>query len=434
MNKALELLKSLHINKNDYIIVGCSSGPDSMCLLNLLYDNKYNVICAHVNHNIRKESVDEYNYLENFCNERNIIFEGLELNKREKGNEYYYRKKRYEFYKKLADKYQTKYITTAHHADDLMETVLMRISRGSNLKGYIGFSKVFDEKGYILIKPLIYYTKEEILKYLNENKIRYYTDATNDSDDYTRNRYRHGIIPFLKNEHPNVHTKYQQFSEELDKANKYINSVVDSKIKENYKNGIIDLDKFLLLDSYIKECELEHIFSMIYGDDIDTLSKKIIIKIIKDLDTGKNFIMSLPKGYELRREYRKLIIDKPTNKSEYIIPLKRHNVIEDMYIIDSIDECDDTSNYCIRLNREEITLPLYIRSRKGGDRIAVKNMNGTQKVKKIFIDAKVEKRARDTYPIVVDAANNILWIPGIKKSKFDNDITQKYDIILKYTR
>lgn len=434
MKKTLEFLKSLNISSNDYIIVGCSSGPDSMCLLNLLYENDYKVICAHVNHNIRKESKDEYDYLKNFCNERKIIFEGLELKKDIKENEYYYRKKRYSFYKKLADKYQTKYIATAHHADDLMETILMRISRGSNLKGYVGFSKVFNEKGYLMIKPLIFYTKDEILDYLTNKKIKYFIDSTNDSDNYTRNRYRHNIIPFLKKEYPFIHKKYLQFSNELEKANRFINGVVENEMKKNFVENFIDLNKFSFLEDYIKECELERIFSQLYGDDIDLLSKKVVNNVLMQLKTNRNFTIYLPKGYEIKREYEKLIIEKRQLSKEYRTVLKDYNIIDNKHIIEKTNDTLDNSNYLIKLNSLDIALPLYIRSRKDGDKMQVKNMQGQQKIKQIFIDKKIPPNERKRYPIVVDANDTILWVPGIKKSKFDNDNGKKYDIILKYIR
>ena len=117
---------------NNYVVIGVSAGPDSMCLLNLLHSNDYKIVCAHVNHNIRAESTTEYKFLKKYCEKNKIEFEGLELEK-SNHNESYYRKKRYTFYKELADKYKTKYIMTAHHGDDLIETILMRISRGSKI-------------------------------------------------------------------------------------------------------------------------------------------------------------------------------------------------------------------------------------------------------------------------------------------------------------
>ena len=93
---------------------------------------------------------------------------------------------------------------------------------------------------------------------------------------------------------------------------------------------------------------------------------------------------------------------------------------------------DNDSNYCIRLNSKEINLPLKVRSRKNGDKMTIKNFNGHQKIKDIFINNKVNPSKRDSYPIVVDSKDNILWVPGLKKSKFAKKKQEIYDIILKY--
>lgn len=433
MDKTLELLKQIIVNKNDYLVVGISSGPDSMCLLDLLYKYKYKVVCAHVNHNIRKESIEEYNFLKKYCEEKNIIFEGLELPK-SNHSEAYYRKKRYDFYKSLGDKYNTKYILTAHHGDDLIETILMRINRGSNLKGYIGFSKVFNEKGYIMIKPLIYYTKDEILEYNKKYGVPYFNDKTNEEDTYTRNRYRHHILPFLKSENKDIHKKFLSFSEELNDAKNYIDTKVKEAMDENYKNNVIDTPKFNKLDNYIKVKELELILSNIYGDDIDKINKKHIEKIIELSLKDKNFNMNMPCNMIVKKEYNKLVIESLKKNDKYKIEIKNEVILDNGYVIKKLNSTNDNSNYTIKLNSKDIKLPLYVRSRIDGDKMEVKNLKGTKKIKSIFIDEKVSPSIRDTYPIVVDANDTILWIPGLKKSKFDSDLKEKYDIILKYER
>ena len=188
------------------------------------------------------------------------------------------------------------------------------------------------------------------------------------------------------------------------------------------------------LEDYIKECELERIFSQLYGDDIDLLSKKVVNNVLMQLKTNRNFTIYLPKGYEIKREYEKLIIEKRQLSKEYRTVLKDYNIIDNKHIIEKTNDTLDNSNYLIKLNSLDIALPLYIRSRKDGDKMQVKNMQGQQKIKQIFIDKKIPPNERKRYPIVVDANDTILWVPGIKKSKFDNDNGKKYDIILKYIR
>ena len=432
MEQSIKLLES-YVNKTDYIIVGCSCGPDSMCLLNVLYNHNYKIVCAHINHNIREESKEEFDFLKKYCETYDIPFEGLELEK-SKNNEFYYRRKRYDFFKKLAKKYHTKYIVTAHHGDDLIETMLMRISRGSNLKGYIGFNSIFKEKEYIFLKPLIYYTKDEIVDYNIENQIPFFNDRTNENDDYTRNRYRHHILPFLKNENKNIHKKFLQYSEELTKANNFIKKIVDDEKSKNYQKGYIDLNKFLLIDDYIKSRELQEILSEIYGDNIDHINNTHISNIINTLKNEQNFSLNLPCGLVVIREYDKLYFDNNKEKHEYKNELLDYNELENGFIIERVNESDDTSNNTFRIKSKDVVFPLYIRSRKKGDKIAVKNLGSSKKIKDIFINEKVPKRIRNTYPLLTDANDNILWLPGIKKSNLDSDINEKCDIILKYKR
>ncbi len=435
MDKTLEFLKTLAIPLDSYIILGCSGGKDSMCLLDLLCKNGYKVVVAHVDHNIRKESPADLKFVASEAAKRNMPFESIRL---EKGtfDEAYYRKKRYDFYKELCSKYKTEYIATAHHGDDLIETVLMRLVRGSNLKGYMGFSKVYSENGLTYIKPLIFYTKKEIEEYDELNGIPSVHDSTNDLDSYTRNRYRHQILPFFKNETPKVHAKFLKFSEELEETTNFIDKLVQDASIKAYKDGRIDVQKFLELDSFLQKKLLERVLKDKYGDSIVKIKEIHIQNILKNISSGKNFSIDLPEGYTITKEYGNINIFKKENsqKAPYKILLEEHTVLPTGGVIRYAANDEDTSNYTIRLNSKDLNLPLYIRTRREGDVMAVKNLAGTKKVKTIFIDEKIDKRLRDDWPILVDATDTILWIPGLKKSKFDISFKEKYDIILRYEK
>ena len=127
-------------HKNDVIVIGCSSGPDSMGLVDMLQRirPKYSLqlIVAHVNHNLRAQSVQEEEYLKNYCKRHQIMFECMTIT--EYGDDNFHneaRNIRYDFFGKVVHKYNANYLMTAHHGDELIETKLMRITRGSNLKG-----------------------------------------------------------------------------------------------------------------------------------------------------------------------------------------------------------------------------------------------------------------------------------------------------------
>lgn len=437
MDKSYNYLKNL-LKDNEYVVVALSGGPDSMVLLNLLIklrkDKNINIICAHVNHNLRKESENEKIFVEDYCKKNNLIFEYMKIDSYKKGfNESEARELRYDFFDRIVDKYNSKYLFTAHHGDDLIETILMRIGRGSNLKGYSGFGIISNRKNYKLVKPLIYYTKDDINEYIQNNIIPYVIDNSNLKNDYTRNRYRHNILPFLKKENNNVHIKYLEFSETLEKYNNYVEKEIDVIIDKIYSDNMLDINKYKKLDILIKERILNRILYSIYGDDITVISNSNVCEINKIIYSIKpNLTLRLPNNVIIIKEYDKLIFNKNnSNKSEFYKKLVDNLEINNM-IFKFVDSEESNSNYVCRINSKDIKMPLYIRNRQNGDRIEVKNLNGTKKIKDILIDEKVSKEKRNIIPIVVDSNNTVIWIPGIKKSKYNKDKTENYDIIIKY--
>lgn len=438
MEEALDLLKSINIDKTKPLVVATSGGPDSMALLHLLKTNNFNCICAHVNHNLREVSKEEYIFVENYCNDNDIIFEGMEIAsyKNNKFTEQEARKKRYAFFEKILKKYNTDILLTAHHGDDLIETILMRIIRGSNLNGFKGFTKISNYNNFKIIRPLIFYTKKDIEKYIEINNIPYVIDETNKLKKYTRNRIRLDILPLLKNENKNIHKKFLELSDELNDINKYVKKVINIEIQNNYKNNILNLKMFNKLDDYIKRKELETLLFNIYKEKITLINKKHIENILTMIKTNKNSELYLPNNIKVDISYNTLTFKKQSNETieKYKYILKDEIYIENYGYIKHIPDTKEKSNYVIKLNSKEIKLPLIIRTRLEKDNMIVKNMEGRKKISKIMIDEKIPKDKRDSYPIVTDSDNNILWIPGVKKSKFDCYNKRNYDIIIKYTK
>jgi len=429
MKKVVEFIKNNLKDKT--VVLGCSYGPDSMCLLDILYNEKIDVICAHVNHNIRKESKKEMQALKEYCNKLNITFESTILSKGDK-SEAFSRGKRLDFLKKVADKYNTNYILTAHHADDLIETILMRITRKSNLSGYSGFKLINENNGYTFVKPLIFVTKDNILEYNSQNSVPFAIDTTNFEEKYRRNRFRKNVLPFLKCENNDVHKSFLKFSEELIAADEYILEEVNIIKKDIFKNNSLDLKKFNKLNPYIKKRLVEEILKDLYKGDIDKVNSKHVDSIIKLINKDSNFVYNLPKDWNVFKEYDRLLFGSSIKEEKYDLEISEITTIP-LGRIELVKTSTEKNNYVIRLDSSKIELPLRIRTKKDDDRIIVKNSDYYKKVKKVFIDKKVPKRIRDNYPILVDNKDNILWIPGVIKSKFDVDIDGNYDIILKYT-
>lgn len=436
MNLVLDFLKNkLKLNNNDSIVIGVSAGPDSMCLLYLLLKLReelhFQIIVAHINHNVRVESEEEERFLKNYCTDHNVIFEKLKIEEYGKENFHAYaRNIRYKFYEDLIKKYNAKYLMTAHHGDDLIETILMRLVRGSNLAGYQGIPMISQRENYLLVRPLLFVTKDEIKKFDDLNNILYRIDKSNTSSKYTRNRYRMKVLPFLKEENKDVHLKFLKFSNMLESATKYLEKVVDITYNRICRDKKLNIREFLKEDDFIKNLILEKLLKNIYND-LSCLEEKHLV-LLKDFifrsKTGST--MDLPLGVHARINYGYLSFVKKEIKKDYCVPLEDGLILPNGFKfikLESIENGNDT----LHLDSSLVSMPLYVRNKRDGDFIELKGTNGKRKVSDIFIDLKVNREDRNSYPIVVDSKDKIIWIPKLKKSKYDSKNYEKYDIIFK---
>lgn len=433
------LIKDIGIKYGDSVVVAVSGGPDSMALLSLMSDIKkeidIEVICAHVNHNVRKESADEKVFVERFCRDHNIVFESMKIE--DYGDDNFHneaRTKRYNYFGNIVHKYNSKYLLTAHHGDDLIETILMRIVRGSTLRGYSGFSRIVEMGDYKIIRPFINITKDEIFAYNKKNKILFVQDKSNNKDVYTRNRYRKYMLPFLKKEDNNVHNKFYKFSNTLIEYNDYIDRQVSRVIKNVYSQNVLLIDKFLELDYIIAMKIIYIILENAYQDDLMLITDhhaELIYNLIKS--DKANLSMHLPNNIKAVKSYNNfMLVFGVSNNNDYEIQLSEFANLPNGKNIQMVKKSSLNDNNVIRLNSSELHMPLHVRTRQNGDRMYVKGMIGSKKIKDIFIDEKIPMADRDVWPVVMDSNNVIVWLPGLKKSKFDKTKGEKCDIILKY--
>ena len=416
------LINKVKLKDSDIIVVGVSAGPD------------FKIVVAHVNHNVRIESKEEAEFLKKYCEEHDIIFEMMIITKY--GDDNFHneaRTIRYNYYEELINKYGANYLMTGHHADDLMETILMRIVRGSTLRGYSGFSDLVIKGKYKIARPLISVTKKELEDFDKENNIPYRIDQSNFKDKYTRNRYRRYVLPFLKSEDKNVHEKFIKFSKEVLESDLYISRMVQKEIDKVYHDGFIDINEFKKLDSILGKRIIDAVFSKLYQDDIIVIDNRHVELVLETINSNKaNLTINLPNNYLLVKEYDKLYIKQDINS---IMPYDME-LTDEVYLpiglsIKRVDKAITDGNDILRINKEDVTLPLRVRTRKNGDRIRVKNMNGTKKVNEILINSKIPRSKRDLWPIVVDATDKIIWIPKVKKSKYNRRKEEDCDIIYK---
>ncbi len=404
-------------------------------LLKLRKKFNLSIVCAHVNHKLRVESDDEMVWLEDFCKKKDVVFEKMIINNY--GDDNFHneaRNFRYNFFESLVHKYGAKYLMTAHHGDDLMETILMRIARGSTLSGYAGFKKISVKEDYTILRPLIYVTKDELLSYNKDNGVEYVIDKSNFSDKYTRNRYRKEVLPFLKKEDPNVHLKFLKYSELLFDCDEYLDVETDKYAKTLYNDKYIEINKFKELDNVIQNKFINRLLESYYEDDMILISD-VHVDLIKSLiySNRANSFIYLPNAVKVIKSYDKVYFKRETEQIDnYEIELLDYANLPNGKNIKCIESSDVNNNFYCRLSSKDVVLPLHVRTRKSGDKMKVKGLNGSKKVKDIFIDSKVPISQRDLWPVVVDSTDKIVWLPGLKKSKFDVQKNEKCDIILRY--
>ena len=321
--KVLNTVNKYELIKNgDNIVVGVSGGPDSMALLNVLYNLKNqlkieNIYVAHINHMLRDEADEETKYVEDFCKGKNIeCYEkrvDIEKLAEEKkiGTELAGRNKRYEFFDKVLKKVGANKIATAHNANDNAETVLMNMIRGTSSSGLKGIEKIRDDK---YIRPIIECARNEIEEYCKNNKLEPKYDKTNNENIYTRNKIRNLLIPYIEKEfNPSIIEALNRLSTLVAKEDKYFVKIVEKEFenikiagdKEEEQNTIIlDLKKFNNLDEVIKSRLILYTINKVIGTSqgIEKIHIEDIIKLCgnnignKYLTPNKNIKVYIKKG------------------------------------------------------------------------------------------------------------------------------------------
>lgn len=238
--KILTILKR-HIQEGDTVVAGISGGPDSIFLLELLKKLPIKIIAAHVNHQLRKEADKDEEFVEKLCQSTNTIFAPLTSDitsisqKSKQGLEETGRKVRYDFFNKLAKKHQAKFIITAHHADDNLETIILNFARGASLQGLTGMQEMETSNSSTtsLLRPLLTISKQEILDFLRFKKLKFRVDKSNNSLIYKRNFIRHKIIPLLKEINPSISSTLSKNTENLREINEFLKFSAQEWLKKH---------------------------------------------------------------------------------------------------------------------------------------------------------------------------------------------------------
>ncbi|MBO5479197.1 MAG: tRNA lysidine(34) synthetase TilS [Clostridia bacterium] len=291
--KVLETINKYHlIEENDHIILGVSGGPDSTCLfhifLKLQEKLNFTFVVCHINHGIRQEAILDEQYVEELCKKYHIPYyvkheKVLQKAEQEKmSTEEMGRKIRYEFFHEILKKEEATKIATAHTKNDLAETVLMNLLRGTGVSGLKGIEAKRDN----IIRPLIECERGEIENYCKQNNLDPKIDKTNFENIYTRNKIRNELIPYLQKEfNPNIINSIARMSSILTEEDKYLEKLTCKAykqilIEEANEEIILDLKQFNQLDLVIKDRIVLYTITRLFGSS-SGIEKKHIEDIIK---------------------------------------------------------------------------------------------------------------------------------------------------------
>ena len=268
-------------------ILAISGGPDSMFMLNWYKKNK-NIIVAHVNYHLRSDSNNDQKIVEIFCKNNNIKYEVLDVKEKPKGNiEAWARDVRYSFFKEIILKYNAKEVLIAHHKDDFLETAIMQ-SNSKRTPRYFGIKKKTIINEIQIRRPFInLFWKDEILKSLLKEKIKFTVDSTNEDQTFSRNKVRAEISKWTLKEKKSHLSWYKMSNKILKKKFKR----VDKKFL-NWKNSNWNIKEFRKIKKDKEEIVFEYVHSMVESVLLSKGKIKSLIDYIESSNGGKKFILN----------------------------------------------------------------------------------------------------------------------------------------------
>ncbi len=288
---------SKYIQSSDILILAVSGWVDSMVLFDLVKKNhpQENIIVAHFDHSLRWDESDcDREFVADICKKGNIQFEVKKVDifalaKEEKMSiEAIARRERYSFLESVRWKYSAKYILTAHHRDDQVETILMNLIKWAKIRG---LSWMYVLSGNIF-RPLLYSSKDTIRKYTHDKGIQYKEDSTNSDTQYQRNNIRHNIIPLLKKINPRVDETLEEFAWYMQELwnfiLEYTKNWLQNAEKFSWKQRCFLVSDFVLLDYFIQREIVVHLYVHAHYGSTQWLSWGIITEIIRFICEGSN--------------------------------------------------------------------------------------------------------------------------------------------------
>lgn len=371
-------------------IMGVSGGPDSMALLYAAYKADVNIVAVHVNYGLRSEASDlDQELCEGMCFEWGFECCSIRLDSsKTKGENFqkWAREQRYQAFRDLKREFKADGIITAHHQDDQVETIFQKLLRGSGPEAWQGL-KMWDGE---LFRPILSYTKLEVLQYCEENSVPYRIDESNLESKYARNFLRNDLSDELSSLFPGWQENLLSISEKgliAEQATTELLKVISSE------DGI----SISALNSYPKALKISLIKKYLESNINDISISKGMLNEIEELtllNTGKVFIHKT--GLEIIRDRDRLVLKREKNNTQVFIIEKEDVKNEQIYshLRMNVKTSNDAKSH-LYLDAQKMEWPLTLRTWEKGDKIIPFGMTGTQKVSDHLTNRKIPSSKRE---------------------------------------
>ncbi len=428
------------VEKGDRLIVGVSGGVDSMVLLHLLHACReafdLSLIVAHVNHGLRPvDSEKEADLVQEEAARLGLPFEYGQFNVKEfqktmgLSPQDAARRIRFHFFYSLLRKHEAQKVVLGHHADDQVETVLLKLIRGSGLQGLKGMLPIREGK---VIRPLLGVWREEIQDFAAEKKIPFLLDSSNLKSDYLRNRIRLTLIPLMEAEYqPNFKEILLRTSNILREENDYLEEGAETAYQEIVRKQkdtlFFKFSEFQSLHQAIQWRVMKKILERVYdwGTGVEEGEWLEVHRIYQKLHrSAPSFLLELPHGAWVEKRYDVVLLGKGKVKPLAPFEVELHSpgstFIEEIgkeVVVGETDR-DTLKDYkgpadTALMDYGSLQFPLRMRNFRPGDRFHPLGAKGSQKLKEFFIDHKVPRVERPKVPLLV-SGDRIVWVAGYR--------------------
>lgn len=446
--------KNVFFQSTDRLLIAVSGGVDSMVLLDLMQQCfvKIPIAVVHFNHQLRDNAVIEQAFLKEYCQTHQLSFFTANWQNKVSANiEAQARKARYRYFAHVMEENGFTCLLTAHHGDDQLETMLMKLVKYGNFQNLAGMKakSVVPETDLPLYRPLLFTDKHQLYDYAHAKQLVYFEDETNQCLDYSRNRIRHQVLPVLKDENPQVLTKVARLSEQLHFLQEILEEMqdtwYDTFVRQRYDTYQILLEPFLSLNPSKRYFALQGIFHRLSLEAQIPLKEAHVSKVLDLLDDKhSSFVLSVEKHWQIQGTQDKLVIarQKAENDSQdfcYTLKVGESIMIDANRWVGLFVAGEEKIPKKVKDFSEfrheflaELNPILTLRPRKPGDKIAL-STSLIKKVRRYFIDKKIPIAQRIQAIVVLDASKNILsLLPFVNSYLSIDDKTDKIRYILVY--